>query len=130
MKIIRTINRTQVYRHCNEHGYYTCGNNREYSAMLDKCADYEPIEASDVELSLISCGEFSISVCFTLSRRTDLWKKSILSNALTMAGLPKFVHGKTMPLVTYVSSMAVSVLSLRRDKLCQLKRKFAQIITP
>lgn len=71
MKIIRTINRDKVYRHCNEHGYYTCGNNREYSAMLDKCADYEPIEASDEDILAIA---------------KDIWEHSDMSDFLASGG--------------------------------------------
>ena len=54
IRVIRTINRTQVYNHCVEHSYYTEGTNKEYSAMLDKCADYQPIEASDEDIMEIA----------------------------------------------------------------------------
>lgn len=79
MKIIRTINRTQVYRHCNKYNYYTEGNNREYSAMLDKCSDYEPIAATDDEILAIA---------------QDIWEHSDMEEYLASGGdFETFVWG-------------------------------------
>lgn len=47
MTIIRTINREKVRHWCIQNNYYTCGNNSEYSKMLDMCDDYDKQEASD-----------------------------------------------------------------------------------
>lgn len=63
IRVIRTINRTQVYNHCVEHDYYTEGTNEEYSAMLDKCSNYEPIEASDEDIMAIAKDIWNHSSC-------------------------------------------------------------------
>lgn len=50
MLFIRTINAEKVRKHCIDHNYYTCGNNKDYSAMLDKCDHYDWKEASDADI--------------------------------------------------------------------------------
>lgn len=70
--ITRILDRTKVYYHCNEHEYYTRGNNADYSKMLDMCdseATDELIlkvardiwEHSDMDDFLQSGGDFA---CF------------------------------------------------------------------
>ena len=71
MTIVRTINRTMVRQHCIEHDYYTCGDCEEYSAMLDKCADYEAIPATDEEI---------------LDIARDIWNHSDMDEYLASGG--------------------------------------------
>jgi len=69
MTITRKLDRDKIRAHCIEHGYYTCGNNREYSHMFDMAdvatTDEDIIAVakdiwnhSDMQEFLASGGEF------------------------------------------------------------------------